>query len=579
MRTTTTHKRYLRRGWAEKRSEWLKQWNPRYLVLDEDGTLEWSVRDEKKISANAYVGMRRIVDEEGERERGNDATRHLDHDERRTHGSVCVFDYEIRRSIDATDDRVVCLRRTSRTVASALQHYALSSPLARKNTSVYFRFSSKEDAQKWKDVIADVRKRGRNAKRATTHAKDAFGRDGTKETSSKDGPPRNEREIQRLLDKTFGGGYYFGLAWIAATPATIGETRSHSRLSSSVGSRVASPGDDDPSKRSSCTLRKLFSDHLDKKRESKRCCLMKRNQRAEQIDFATRIFRVRKGVLLIYRVASVLETDDVMTAVPDQRVVLRKCVVESVPPLEVRTAEACKRGSTTYFWFRIKIWSETLDRIGNETLTIGSRNRLTAGRLRTRIAISTQTPLDFIAAMQLKNRKTIGQGATASVYSADYLGARVAVKRIKNLDPYPAKPDEGSFGSIPSGSSLGDGGRSDSDATNLENMVKEVALLLRLRHPHVLNFIGLSCGKRRIETDDDDDIETSICVDLVMDFYPLDLNQLLHKQQQKHNTKRWNCDVFVSIVTGVVSGMRYLHANGIIHRDLKPHNILLSSGL
>ena len=152
------------------------------------------------------------------------------------------------------------------------------------------------------------------------------------------------------------------------------------------------------------------------------------------------------------------------------------------------------------------------------------------------------------------------------------------MKRVHNADPYPERrSDSELLSSEVSSSSSGPFFSSDSDSegstANLEALATEIQLLIRLRHPHVLNFIGLHCGGCK----DDDGKKQAIQIDLVMDYYPLDLNGLIHDIEK--NDSKWNVGVFADIVEGIASGMRYLHSEGLVHRDLKPHNIMLDSNL
>jgi len=206
------------------------------------------------------------------------------------------------------------------------------------------------------------------------------------------------------------------------------------------------------------------------------------------------------------------------------------------------------------------------------------RDHINAGHLRTLITLACVSSAEFIGYDQLKNTVAVGSGATAEVYRADYLGAPVAVKRVLNADPYPdRRSSSDTFTLSESSNSSHESGMFSSNTSegateNLEALAKEVQLLIRLRHPHVLNFIGLHCDGCK----DENGKKQAIQIDLVMDYYPLDLNGLLHDPK---NHMKWNANVFANIVEGIASGMRYLHSEGLVHRDLKPHNIMLDSNL
>ena len=229
------------------------------------------------------------------------------------------------------------------------------------------------------------------------------------------------------------------------------------------------------------------------------------------------------------------------------------------------------------YWFQINLVNAETQK-QDRSLTIGMRDRVSAGHLRTLITLACVSSAEFIGLAQLKNQVAIGSGATAEVYRADYLGASVAVKRVHNADPYPERrTDSEGLLSGEASSSSGSFFSSDSDSegstANLEALATEIQLLIRLRHPHVLNFIGLHCDGCK----DENGKKQAIQIDLVMDYYPLDLNGMIHDTQK--NDAKWNVGVFADIVEGIASGMRYLHSEGLVHRDLKPHNIMLDSNL
>jgi serine/threonine protein kinase len=93
--------------------------------------------------------------------------------------------------------------------------------------------------------------------------------------------------------------------------------------------------------------------------------------------------------------------------------------------------------------------------------------------------------------------------------------------------------------------------------------LRELGILCELRHPNVLGLVGYYPA---IEP------QPFTLVTEWMSRGSLD-TVLFDRNVSMDSTQ------MVKIVTGIILGMRYVHACGVMHRDLKPGNILLTKGM
>ncbi len=140
-----------------------------------------------------------------------------------------------------------------------------------------------------------------------------------------------------------------------------------------------------------------------------------------------------------------------------------------------------------------------------------------------------------------------GSGSYGSVYPIQLYGISCIAKRLHDI-------------------LLGQGGE---EQVNLEDkralyvkFYHECVLLSRIRHPNIVQFMGVHYGPQR---------DYGRELTLVMERLYMNLEVCL---KQYKNIKLW---LRVSILLDVSQGLLYLHSRGVVHRDLTAPNILLTT--
>ena len=136
--------------------------------------------------------------------------------------------------------------------------------------------------------------------------------------------------------------------------------------------------------------------------------------------------------------------------------------------------------------------------------------------------------------------KELGRGSYAAVIEVEFKGMRCAAKKIHNV--LSVRGEENRV---------------------VERFQKECPLLGTLRHPHIVQFLGIYF-----------DPATDLPV-LVMEFLPVTLTQCLKR------CGRLPAEVSYAILRDVALGLQYLHEHDplVIHRDLSANNVLLTGDM
>jgi len=146
-----------------------------------------------------------------------------------------------------------------------------------------------------------------------------------------------------------------------------------------------------------------------------------------------------------------------------------------------------------------------------------------------------------IAYDEIKLGDRIGKGNFGEVFVGYWRGTKVAIKQCK----------------IPTVSSEAE------KAEFLRDFEKEAAIMRTLRHPNILQFLGIT------------NTGSQICI--ITEYMPKgSLYRILHnKAIYPDSMLNWNLKTKIAI--DIAKGMNYLHGCKpiIIHRDLKSHNLLV----
>ncbi|XP_022796288.1 myosin light chain kinase A-like [Stylophora pistillata] len=107
-------------------------------------------------------------------------------------------------------------------------------------------------------------------------------------------------------------------------------------------------------------------------------------------------------------------------------------------------------------------------------------------------------------------------------------------------------------------------------AENACDIVNEIELLKKLKHPNVVNFHGMSLLK--------DDGETRVV--LVMEYCTGNLKDRIFKNPERAPANSKNGDAKRDAcrwIKQIIAALTFIHEQNVVHRDLKLDNILLSS--
>lgn len=96
------------------------------------------------------------------------------------------------------------------------------------------------------------------------------------------------------------------------------------------------------------------------------------------------------------------------------------------------------------------------------------------------------------------------------------------------------------------------------DETDAQRVYREVSLLLKLRHPNIVQL------KQVLPSDSTADIY------LLFEYLESDVFQAIKNRVLDATHKKF-------IVYQLAVALKYLHTAGVVHRDLKPSNVLINS--
>ncbi len=102
----------------------------------------------------------------------------------------------------------------------------------------------------------------------------------------------------------------------------------------------------------------------------------------------------------------------------------------------------------------------------------------------------------------------------------------------------------------------------------LDKFYNECKLLWKMRHPNVVQYLGIHYYKK---------IGDTKLISLVMEYVPSNMEKCIEGCNKIHYVIPFSLKL--SILRDITCGLSHLHANHIIHRDLSAANVLLTFGM
>jgi serine/threonine protein kinase len=162
-----------------------------------------------------------------------------------------------------------------------------------------------------------------------------------------------------------------------------------------------------------------------------------------------------------------------------------------------------------------------------------SGNSGSSPRARSSDTTDGEVPQDWaLDCSKLQYGEKVAGGSYGDIYAGKYLGAPVAIKALR------LHSDE-------------------RQSRILEDFLKELSVLRKLRHKHVVHLIGASAGPPACV------LVTEFCSGGALSGYLRRNRPVLPHAEQ------------LRLALHVARGMDYLHRCGVVHRDLKAANLLL----
>lgn len=108
------------------------------------------------------------------------------------------------------------------------------------------------------------------------------------------------------------------------------------------------------------------------------------------------------------------------------------------------------------------------------------------------------------------------------------------------------------------------------DQVIIDSFIKEIKIMLKLKHPAIIKFIGYSLKNKA----------GVIKPTIVMEYAPNEsIETFLNLERSGHASDKWDNTTKAISMYGIASAMKHVHSRGVLHRNLKPSCVLLDAHL